>query len=60
VFGLVVLQIALVFGAFVAAPIGALHGLNALAVFAAAVWAGRRISRVTNVDDDEALEAAAV
>jgi hypothetical protein len=49
-----------VFGAFVAAPVGALHGLNALAVFAAAVWAGRRISRVTNVDDDEALEAAAV
>jgi hypothetical protein len=59
VFGLVVLQIALVFGAFMAAPVGALHGLNALAVFAAAVWAGRRISRMADVED-ETLETAAV
>jgi len=59
VFGLVVLQIALVFGAFMAAPVGALHGLNALAVFAAAVWAGRRITRMADVDD-ETLETAAV
>jgi hypothetical protein len=59
VFGLVVLQIALVFGAFVAAPVGALHGLNALAVFATAIWAGRRITRVTDVED-KTLAAAAV
>jgi len=59
VFGLVVLQIALVFAAFVAASAGALHGLNALALFVAAVWAGRRISRVSD-EDEKALEAAAV
>jgi hypothetical protein len=59
VFGLVVLQIGLVFGAFVAAPVGALHGLNALAVFGAAVRAGRRITRVADVDD-QTLETAAV
>jgi hypothetical protein len=59
VFGLVVLQIALVFGAFMAAPVGALHGLNALAVFAAAVWAARRIGRMADVED-ETLETAAV
>ncbi|HEY9376232.1 MAG TPA: hypothetical protein VIQ02_03955 [Jiangellaceae bacterium] len=59
VFGLVVLQIALVFAAFVTAPAGALHGLNALAVFLAAAWAARRISRVSD-ERTQALDAAAV
>jgi hypothetical protein len=60
VFGLVVLQIAFVFAAFGGAPsAGALHGLNALAVFLAAAWAGRRISRVPEPDEKE-LDAAAV
>ena len=45
VFGLVVLQIALVFVAFSVAWGGALHGFNALAVFLAALWAGRRIGQ---------------
>lgn len=59
VFGLVFLQIGLVFAAFAAASAGALHGLNALAVFVAAIWAGRRISRVSDADE-KALDAAAV
>jgi hypothetical protein len=54
VFGLVVLQIAFVFIAFSAPWGGALHGLNALAVFLAALWAGRRITRVS---DQRAVEA---
>jgi hypothetical protein len=60
VFGLVVRQIAFVFAAFGGAPsAGALHGLNALAVFLAAAWAGRRTSRVPEPDEKE-LNAAAV
>jgi hypothetical protein len=59
VFGLVVLQIALVFAAFVTASAGALHGLNALAVFVAAVWAGRRVNRIPD-ETEQALAAAAV
>ena len=40
VFGLIVLQVALAFAAFIVAPLlGALHGINALLVFAAAVRA---------------------
>lgn len=58
VFGLVVLQVTLGFVAFGALPAGALHGLNALLLFTAAAWAGRRITRVTA--DEKALEAAAV
>jgi len=58
-FGLVVLQIAFVFAAFGGAPsVGALHGLNALALFLAALWAGRRITRVPELDEQE-LDAAA-
>lgn len=41
VLGLVVLQIALVFLAFMVSWGGSLHGLNALAIFVAAVWAAR-------------------
>lgn len=59
VFGLVVLQIAFVFGAFLAPSVGALHGLNALAVLGAAMYAGRRVSRVGE-QDEPALDVAAV
>jgi hypothetical protein len=43
VFGLTVLQVVLAFVAFGAPVVGALHGLNALALFAVAVVAGRRV-----------------
>lgn len=43
VFGLTVLQVALAFVAFGAPVVGALHGLNALALFAVSVIAGRRV-----------------
>lgn len=59
VFGLVLLQIALVFVAFMTASGGALHGLNALAVFSAAIWAGWRVSRVSDANE-QALETAAI
>jgi hypothetical protein len=42
VVGLVVLQIALAFASFAAPAIGALHGINALALLAVAGIAGRR------------------
>jgi glucan phosphoethanolaminetransferase (alkaline phosphatase superfamily) len=58
VFGLVVLQIALVFAAFANASVGALHGMNALAVFLTAIWAGRRITRVSE-QDERARDVAA-
>lgn len=58
VFGLVVLQITFVFVAFSGAPsAGALHGLNALALLLAAIWAGRRIWRVPEQHEQE-LDAA--
>lgn len=43
-FGLVVLQWALAFASFAAAPVGILHGVNALAIFAVAVMAGMRVT----------------
>jgi heme A synthase len=60
VFGLVVLQVALVFVAFVVAWGGALHGLNALALFLAALWTGRRIMRVSDRREVETPVAAPV
>jgi hypothetical protein len=58
VFGLVLLQIGLLFPAFaVSENWGALHGLNALLVLGAAVQAGRRVSRVR---DEQVLEPAPV
>lgn len=60
VFGLVVLQIALVFVAFSVAWGGALHGFNALAVFLVALWAGRRIIRGSDQREAEAPAVAAV
>lgn len=58
VLGLVVLQIALVFGAFAAAWVGGLHGANAIALFLTALWAGRRISRVVE-QHEEPLDTVA-
>lgn len=59
VLGFVLLQIAFVFLAFVVAWGGALHGANALAVLASAVWAGRRVSRVEGVDEPALAATAA-
>lgn len=58
VFGLVALQIGLVFAAFAAAPAGALHGLNALALLLTALWAARRITHASE-HDEQALDTAA-
>ncbi len=53
VFGLVVLQFGLVFAGFANATAGALHGANALVLFAAAVWAGRRADAATGDRPEE-------
>ena len=60
VFGLVVLQWVFVFAAFAAANAASLHGANALAMFAAAVWAGRRLRGLEGPDvtTDTGAEAA--
>jgi heme A synthase len=47
-FGLVVLQVMLAYVAFGAAVVGLLHGVNALALFATAVLAGRRVMRAVD------------
>ena len=60
VFGLVVLQWLILFVAFVVPNTGALHGANALVLFAAAVWAARRLRAVPlDVTTDTAPEAVA-
>lgn len=59
VFGLVVLQIALVFVAFLVAWGGALHGLNALAVLLSALWAGRLFPRGHHADESNRESVAA-
>lgn len=58
VFGLVVLQIALVFVAFIVEWGGALHGLNAIAVFIAAVWAARLQPRTRDAQEQPAATVA--
>ncbi|HSK54496.1 MAG TPA: hypothetical protein VK908_04530 [Jiangellales bacterium] len=59
VFGLVLLQIGLLFPAFaVSANWGALHGLNALLVLGVALRAGWRVTRVR--DDEQVREPATV
>jgi hypothetical protein len=58
VFGLIVLQIALVFVAFVVEWGGALHGLNAIALFVASVWAARLQPRIRDVREQPAATAA--
>ena len=59
VFGLIVLQIALVFLAFFVTWGGALHGINALAVFVSAVWAARLDMDRTHVGESESAVVAA-
>ena len=46
VFGLIVLQVALAMFAFQVPALGALHGINALALFSTAAWAGIRVGRL--------------
>jgi hypothetical protein len=49
VFGLVILQVALAFVSFAAPVVGALHGLNALALLAVAGLAARRVGTRADV-----------
>jgi hypothetical protein len=57
-FGLVLLQVVLVFLAFdVAVVAAALHGLNALVLLFSAIWAGWRVTRVGDRAEKE-LDAA--
>jgi hypothetical protein len=60
VFGLVVLQFALVVVAFEVPAVASLHGANALVMFGAAVWAALRVSRVQTAAEsgDRVLDAA--
>jgi hypothetical protein len=57
IFGLVVLQIVLAFASFGVPAVGALHGLNALALLAVAGIAGRRAAgpQTSVVQDTEAV-----
>lgn len=57
IFGLVALQIALAFGGFGVPALGALHGLNALALLAVAGMASRRAATgpTSVVQDTEAV-----
>ncbi len=57
-FGLIVLQIALVFLAFTVAWGGALHGVNALAILLVAIWTARK-ARPVIAEDKRALDVAA-
>jgi heme A synthase len=50
VFALVAVQITLAFLAFSVPVLGALHGMNALAILAASAYAGRRVSRTAPHD----------
>ncbi|HEY5515393.1 MAG TPA: hypothetical protein VIK12_04215 [Pengzhenrongella sp.] len=62
VFGLVVLQVVLAFVAFGAPVVGALRGMNALAIVGVAINAGRRIGQVApdGVAATEAVRRASV
>jgi hypothetical protein len=57
VFGLVVVQASLGLGGHVIPLLGALHGLNALALFSVAMWAGLRVSRATRTAQAEPVPA---
>ena len=59
-FGLVVAQFFLAYAAYSAAIIGALHGLNAIAIFAVALLAGRRVPKAAPVAEPSAAEEAPV
>jgi hypothetical protein len=61
VLGLVVLQASLGLGGHAIPFLGALHGINALALFSAAMWTGLRVSRASRAAQPERLpERAAV
>ena len=56
--GLVVAQFALAYAAYSTAIVGVLHGLNALAIFAVALLAGRRVPKTAPVAEPSAPEDA--
>jgi hypothetical protein len=58
--GLIVVQFFLAYAAYSAAIIGALHGLNALAIFAVALLAGRRVPKTAPAEQPSAPEDAPV
>lgn len=58
--GLIVVQFFLAYAAYSAAIIGVLHGLNALAIFAAALLAGYRVPKAAPVTEPSAPEDAPV
>ena len=58
--GLVVVQFFLAYAAYSAAVVGVLHGLNALAIFALALLAGRRVPKAAPVAEPSAAEEAPV
>ena len=58
--GLVVVQFFLAYAAYSAAIVGVLHGLNALAIFAVALLAGRRVPKAAPVAEPSAAEEAPV
>ena len=60
VLGLVVLQVALGIGGHSAAIFGLLHGLNALALFSSAVYAGRRTKQLDTMDTRSPATARAL
>jgi len=57
---LVVLQFMLAYAAYGTAVIGALHGLNALAIFAVSLQAGRRVSKTAPADQASARDETKV
>jgi len=59
-FGLVVAQFFLAYAAYSAAIIGALHGLNAIAIFAVALLAGRRVPKTAPLPEPSAPQNAPV
>jgi hypothetical protein len=58
--GLVVVQFFLAYAAYSAAIVGVLHGLNALAIFAVALLAGRRVPKAAHAAEPSAAEEAPV
>jgi hypothetical protein len=58
--GLIMVQFFLAYAAYSAAIVGVLHGLNALAIFAFALLAGRRVPKTAPVAEPSAPEDAAV
>jgi hypothetical protein len=57
---LIVVQFFLAYAAYSAAIIGVLHGLNALAIFAVALLAGRRVPKTAPIAEQSAQEDAPV